>query len=82
MVDRYQPLRTELDARIDEARLYQGSDAFRAFVRLMQAIDACYSEDLRTENMDRAAKLRGGSAQLRALIDTLTDLSGSQTPKI
>lgn len=82
MADRYQPLRVELEARLEEALQYRGSDSMRALIRLMQAIDACYSEDLRTESDVRAAKLRGGSAQLRALIDTLTDLSGSQTPKI
>lgn len=83
MADRYTPLRKELDERYAEAMAYRGGDAFAAFARLLQAIDRCYDEDLRTADADRTAKVRGASAQCRALFDALVDRSEhAQAPKI
>jgi hypothetical protein len=82
VADRYTPIREALTSRTEEARLYRGSDAYRAFIQMLIAVDACYSEDLRADPSDRTAKIRGASAQCRALIDSLSDQRGEESPKI
>lgn len=81
-LDRRGQTRQALADRLAEVRAYRGSDAYTAFLRLLMAIDECYSEELRTAELPRLHEFRGASAQCRALQDALLDRRELTTPKI
>lgn len=82
MADRYEVARKALDARLLEAQMHRGSDAYAAFCHLIEALDTLYGEELRTADEERTPIVRGASLQCRALFDTLIDRDGYQSPKI
>lgn len=81
-LDRRGQTRQALAERLAEVRDYRGSDLYTAFVRLLMALDDCYSEELRSADLPRLYEFRGAAAQCRALQDALLDRRELTTPKI
>lgn len=64
------------------AREYATSDAVRAVIRLLDALEEQYKADLEGVSLDNLVKLQTALRQVVALRRALTDAQGYALPKI
>lgn len=64
------------------AREYATSDAVRAVIRLLDALEEQYKADLEGVSLDNLVKLQTALRQVTALRKSITDQHGYALPKI
>lgn len=61
-----------VEEALEEAAIHHGSDAYKAFVKLLSALDDCYGEDLKSCSLESVHKKQGAAKQCQLLVNALT----------